>query len=114
MGSDHHSANGIQSLLLARLRLLFRCQGLIGCGILSTTGSLKLDASKHLGLPVMALDHLDRCAHVLLQPIDVGAILQPECRIGVPEAVDGALTPDAVFLQVHLDKRNRFSHIVPK
>ena len=62
----------------------------------------------------MALDHLDRRAHVLFQPIDVGAIFQTERWIGVSETVDGALTPNAVFLEVHLDKRNRFSHIVPK
>ena len=62
----------------------------------------------------MALDHLDRRTHVLFQPIDVGAVLKPERRIGVSETVDGPLPPNAVFLEVHLDKRNRFSHIVPK
>ena len=99
MGTDHHSTYGVQSRLLARLCLLFRSQWLISCGILPATSSLELDASKNFGLSVMALDHLDRCAHVLFQPIDVGAVLQPECHIGVAQAVDGSLSPYAVFQQ---------------
>ena len=34
-----------------------------------------LNAHKNTCLPVMALDHVHRRAHVLLEPIDVGAVL---------------------------------------
>ena len=96
------STNGVQSLLLSGLGLLLSSRRFIGYGILSSASSLELNASKHLGLSVMALDHLDGRAHVLFQPINVGAVLEPERRIGVPETVDGPLTPDAILEQARL------------
>ncbi len=62
----------------------------------------KLDARQHLGLPVLALDHLHRRAHVLFESIDVGAVLKPEGRVGMTQALDVALSALAVAVKAEI------------
>jgi hypothetical protein len=47
------------------------------------------DPDQNIGLAVMAFDHGDGCAYILFEPIDIGAVLQPEGRIGVSQAAEG-------------------------
>ena len=49
-----------------------------------------LNADEDAGLTVMAFDHGDGRPHVLLEPVDVGAVLKPEGRIGMAQAIDAA------------------------
>lgn len=58
-----------------------------------------LDTDQYAGLAVMALDHGDRGAHVLFEPIDVSAVLKPQGRIGMAEAIDAALVAVGVSFQ---------------
>ncbi len=58
-----------------------------------------LDTDEHAGLAVMAFDHGDRGAHVLLEPIDIGTVLKPQGRIGMAQAVDAALVAVGVPLK---------------
>ena len=60
--------------------------------------SFILNALENMSLPVMTFNCLNRRAHVLLEPIDVGAVLKPQGRIGMAEAVDAALVAIAVSL----------------
>ena len=47
----------------------------------------------------MPLNHGDGSPHVLFEPIDVGAVLKPERRIGMAEAVDAALVAVGIPLK---------------
>ena len=59
-----------------------------------------LDTHKNPGLAIMAFDRGDRRSHVLLAPIDIGAVLKPQGRVGMAEAVDAALVTVGVSLKV--------------
>lgn len=66
--------------------------------------SFILNALENMSLPVMTFNCLNRRAHVLLEPIDVCAILEPECRVGMAEAVDRPFPVHAVKLKARLCK----------
>ena len=41
-------------------------------------------------MAIMLLNHLDGCAHLFRQEIDIHALGQPERGVGMPEAIDAA------------------------
>lgn len=61
-------------------------------------GCFVLDTHKNPGLAIVAFDHGHRSGHILLEPIDVGAVLKPQGRLGVPQFVDATLVVVCVSL----------------
>ena len=47
----------------------------------------------------MAFDHGHRGPHILLEPVNVGAVLKPQGRIGMAEAIDAALVAVCVAFE---------------
>ena len=73
---------------------------ILGSGF-SALGSLMLDAKEQMGLAMSVLNHLDQGTHVLIQPKDIGAVLEVQRRVGVAESVDGAVVAIGPLLQEH-------------
>ena len=60
-----------------------------------------LDAKEQMGLAMSVLNNLDQGTHVLIQPKDIGAVLEVQRRVGVTESVDGAVVAIGPLLQEH-------------
>ncbi len=91
-GRHIHCADGDNLVgLFASQRLVLIQHGSLGSRGLLPLGCFMLNADEDVRLAIVSLDHCDRGAHILLEPVDICAMLKPEGRIGVAQAVDGAL-----------------------
>ncbi len=58
-----------------------------------------LNPNELICLAIVAFDHCDRRAHVLLEPVDLRPVLEAEGLIGMPEAVDRSLIAVGVIFE---------------